>query len=120
MSTDSKDTIKTLISRFNYKRVLNSNPQFKVISLLGLIDGKNAILTVEKTHFMFEDTIESQQQKPSVHNNNIQEAQHRPYSPPPPPLSHSRPSSHPSRLNQSKSGSPPPLYYYCENESSCV
>lgn len=119
MSTDSKDTIKTLISRFNYKRVLNSNPQFKVISLLGLIDGKNAILTVEKTHFMFEDTIESQQQKPSVHNNNIQEAQHRLYSPPP-PLSHSRPSSHPSRLNQSKSGSPPPLYYYCENDYSCV
>lgn len=120
MSSDSKDTIKTLISRFNYKRVLNSNPQFKVISLLGTIDGKNAILTVEKTHFMFEENIQLQQQKPSIYNNrnnrssrDSKEAYHHPYS-------HPHPYAHASLFNQLKAESPPPLYYHCKNEYSCV
>lgn len=125
MSADSKDTIKTLISRFTYKRVLNSNPQFKVISLLGSIDGKNAILTVEKTHFMFEENIEVQQQKPSIHNNNNNRSsssssnnnnkETRYHLHP-----HPHPYVHPSLLNQLKAESPPPLYYHCENEYSCV
>ncbi|AMD20117.1 HCL034Cp [Eremothecium sinecaudum] len=39
------------IKQFKLKRVLDSNPQTKFISLLGLIEGKDAIVTIEKTHF---------------------------------------------------------------------
>ena len=87
------ENIKQLLKRFKYKRVLNSNPQFKVISLLGLIDGKDAILTVEKTHFMFEDNIKSQQQRDSGES---------------------------TTKAHLKMGSPPPLFYHCESEYSCV
>ena len=110
MSTDPKDTLKTLISRFQYKRVLNSNPQFKVISLLGSIDGKNAILTVEKTHFMFEDNIISQQQKPSSSSSSSSSTS----------KTSNAESLHMHIFNQLRLGSPPPLYYHCENEFSCV
>ncbi|AGO11947.1 AaceriAGR268Wp [[Ashbya] aceris (nom. inval.)] len=43
-----------LLGHFKYDRVLNSNPQNKVISILGTIEGKDAILTLEKTHFTFQ------------------------------------------------------------------
>ncbi|CCD27476.1 5'-(N(7)-methyl 5'-triphosphoguanosine)-(mRNA) diphosphatase NDAI_0K02850 [Naumovozyma dairenensis CBS 421] len=48
--------LHALIQRFKFKRVLDSNPQTKVLSLLGLIDNKDAIITVEKTHFIFGQT----------------------------------------------------------------
>ncbi|CAL9736837.1 m7GpppX diphosphatase [Monosporozyma servazzii] len=92
-SETTNNGMKELITRFKYRRVLNSNPQTKVISLLGLIDGKDAILTVEKTHFMFEDNIKSQQQR-DVGDCTTQ-----------------------ARVKQ---GSPAPLVYNCESEFSCV
>ncbi|KAL3236747.1 5'-(N(7)-methyl 5'-triphosphoguanosine)-(mRNA) diphosphatase [Nakaseomyces bracarensis] len=52
----SKELAKK-INKFMFERVLDSNPQTKVISLLGTIDGEYAILTCEKTHFMFEETV---------------------------------------------------------------
>lgn len=50
--------IETLIARFQYDRVLDSNPQTKVVSLLGTIDNKAAIVTAEKTHFSVDETIQ--------------------------------------------------------------
>lgn len=49
--------LASLIGRFKYVRVLDSNPHTKVISLLGSIDGKDAVLTAEKTHFIFDETV---------------------------------------------------------------
>ncbi|EDO15551.1 hypothetical protein Kpol_1042p10 [Vanderwaltozyma polyspora DSM 70294] len=51
---------KNLVNRFKFVRVLDSNPQTKVLSLLGKIDDKDAILTAEKTHFLFDETKRSQ------------------------------------------------------------
>ncbi|XDT02747.1 Scavenger mRNA decapping enzyme C-term binding [Nakaseomyces glabratus] len=53
---ESED-FSTLIERFQFVKVLDSNPQTKVISLLGTIDGKDAIITAEKTHFVFDETV---------------------------------------------------------------
>jgi len=47
----------SLIRKFQFTRVLDSNPQTKVISLLGIIDDKEAIITAEKTHFTFDENI---------------------------------------------------------------
>lgn len=52
----SKNLAK-LINEFRFERVLDSDPQTKKISLLGKIGGEDAILTCEKTHFMFEETV---------------------------------------------------------------
>lgn len=49
-----------LINRFRFVRVLDSNPQTKVISLLGKIDGKDAIVTAEKTHFIMDEGLNHQ------------------------------------------------------------
>lgn len=49
--------IKNLIGKFQFERVLDSNPQTKVISLLGTIDNKAAIVTAEKTPFSFDETV---------------------------------------------------------------
>ncbi|CCH62003.1 hypothetical protein TBLA_0G00540 [Henningerozyma blattae CBS 6284] len=49
--------LKDLISRFKFQKVLDSSPQTKVLSLLGTIDGKDAIITAEKTHFTFDENI---------------------------------------------------------------
>lgn len=49
-----------LVQKFQFVRVLDSNPQNKILSLLGLIDKKDAILTVEKTHFALDETIRRQ------------------------------------------------------------
>ncbi|CAR28113.1 ZYRO0D14146p [Zygosaccharomyces rouxii] len=46
---------RSLVDKFRFERVLNSNPQTKTISLLGFIDEKSAILTAEKTHFTFDE-----------------------------------------------------------------
>lgn len=58
---EQKDTksneLLSLIRRFHFSRVLDSNPQTKVISLLGTIDDKNAIITAEKTHFTFDENL---------------------------------------------------------------
>ena len=40
-----------LIERFKFTRILDSNPQSKILSLLGTIDSQDAIITLEKTHF---------------------------------------------------------------------
>lgn len=45
----------SLLQRFEFVRVLDSNPQTKVVSLLGHIDSQHAIVTLEKTHFNTDD-----------------------------------------------------------------
>ncbi|CAI7243836.1 BBT_collapsed_G0037930.mRNA.1.CDS.1 [Saccharomyces cerevisiae] len=47
----------SLIKRFQFVSVLDSNPQTKVMSLLGTIDNKDAIITAEKTHFLVDETV---------------------------------------------------------------
>ncbi|CCK70947.1 5'-(N(7)-methyl 5'-triphosphoguanosine)-(mRNA) diphosphatase KNAG_0F02850 [Huiozyma naganishii CBS 8797] len=49
-----------LIRKFKFAKVLDSNPQAKVISLQGTIDGQDAIVTAEKTHFAFDETVRRQ------------------------------------------------------------
>ncbi len=44
-----------LIDQFQFKRVLQSNPQTKTIVLLGTIDSKDAIVSIEKSHFIVDD-----------------------------------------------------------------
>ncbi|CAL9727802.1 m7GpppX diphosphatase [Monosporozyma unispora] len=51
-----------LVKRFKFIRVLDSNPQAKILSMLGSIDKKDAIITVEKTHFAMEETVRRQSQ----------------------------------------------------------
>lgn len=51
------DSFQELIRKFKLVRVLDSNPQTKVISLLGCIEGKDAIFTLEKTHFSFDFSV---------------------------------------------------------------
>ncbi|CCF59284.1 hypothetical protein KAFR_0G02510 [Kazachstania africana CBS 2517] len=50
-------TINDLIKRFKFTRILDSNPRMKIISLLGSIDNEDAIITVEKTHFIFDENV---------------------------------------------------------------
>ena len=57
----------SLIKKFQFTRVLDSNPQTKVISLLGTIDDKEAIITAEKTHFTFDENI----RRPSQDDTNV-------------------------------------------------
>ncbi|CCF55939.1 hypothetical protein KAFR_0A05030 [Kazachstania africana CBS 2517] len=66
-NTAPKSDLRSLINRFKYERVLESNPQTKVISLLGTIDSKAAIVIAEKTHFTFDETI----RRPSQTDENI-------------------------------------------------
>ncbi|CAK7897862.1 m7GpppX diphosphatase [[Candida] anglica] len=44
-----------LIAKFNFSKVLTSNPQTKSIVLLGQIDGEDAIVSIEKSHFISSD-----------------------------------------------------------------
>ncbi|ODV94412.1 hypothetical protein PACTADRAFT_35216 [Pachysolen tannophilus NRRL Y-2460] len=44
---------KELVRSFNYKRILKSDPQLKILVILGTINDKNAIISLEKTHFQF-------------------------------------------------------------------
>lgn len=55
MSHSENATFRSLVSNFRFERVLNSNPQTKTVSLLGIIDGQPAIMTLEKTHFNFDE-----------------------------------------------------------------
>ncbi|CCH41905.1 hypothetical protein BN7_1444 [Wickerhamomyces ciferrii] len=48
-------SLDTLIPKFQFKRVLVSNPQTKSTALLGQIDSKDAIITLEKTNFLLDD-----------------------------------------------------------------
>lgn len=59
MSSEDSDTasFSSLINDFHYVRVLDSNPQTKQISLLGTVQGKDAIITLEKTHFQFDKVV---------------------------------------------------------------
>lgn len=43
--------LKELVSQFSFTRVLKSDSQTKTISILGKIDNKDAIVTIEKSHF---------------------------------------------------------------------
>lgn len=47
----------TLISRFNFEKVLSSNTQTKTIAVLGTIDGENAIISIELAHFRYTDSF---------------------------------------------------------------
>ncbi|CCK72956.1 5'-(N(7)-methyl 5'-triphosphoguanosine)-(mRNA) diphosphatase KNAG_0M01030 [Huiozyma naganishii CBS 8797] len=99
------EDIETLLKRFQYRRVLNSNPQVKVLSLLGSIDRKDAILTFEKTHFLFEENVKRQrqqqkEQKKTTHAISEDSAAVQTCGAPP----------------QSSS----PVYYSLENEYSCL
>lgn len=58
-NSNSNPNLTALIDKFHFIRVLDSNPQTKVISLLGQIDGQDAIVTAEKTHFTLDDAISS-------------------------------------------------------------
>lgn len=51
---DDNERFRSLIRGFHFQRVLDSNPQTKQISLLGTIHDKEAIITLEKTHFTFD------------------------------------------------------------------
>ncbi|CDO96294.1 unnamed protein product [Kluyveromyces dobzhanskii CBS 2104] len=59
MADTEVDTVQfnSLIDEFRFTRVLSSNPQTKLISLLGTIQGKDAIVTLEKTHFQFDTVV---------------------------------------------------------------
>lgn len=64
-------TLWDLIKKFKFQRILDSNPQTKIISLFGTIDSQDAIITLEKTHFQFDCTIsketESGKSTPVLH-----------------------------------------------------
>ncbi|EDO17194.1 hypothetical protein Kpol_1035p6 [Vanderwaltozyma polyspora DSM 70294] len=47
----SQDDMKELIELFRFEKILNSNPQNKLITVLGKINGENAIVLLEKLHF---------------------------------------------------------------------
>lgn len=51
-----------LVKKFKFIRILDSNPQSKILSMLGSIDKKDAIITVEKTHFAMNETVRRQSQ----------------------------------------------------------
>ncbi|KAH3681522.1 hypothetical protein WICPIJ_007503 [Wickerhamomyces pijperi] len=55
-------TLKELVSKFNFERVLDSNPQTKSLVLLGSIESQSAIISLEKTPFsvVLLGSIESQ------------------------------------------------------------
>lgn len=48
-------SLNQLISQFSFTQILNSNPQTKTIILLGNIDSKDAIISIEKAHFVIEN-----------------------------------------------------------------
>ena len=60
MSNKQSKTLVELLKEFKFERVLSTNPETKITSLLGEIDGKFAIVTVEKAHFLFDETIHKQ------------------------------------------------------------
>ncbi|EGV61225.1 scavenger mRNA decapping enzyme (DcpS) N-terminal family protein [Yamadazyma tenuis] len=54
--------ISSLISGFQFKQVLQSDPQTKNIALLGTINNENAIVSLEKSHFFISnDTVDINQ-----------------------------------------------------------
>ncbi|KAH3672349.1 hypothetical protein WICMUC_004321 [Wickerhamomyces mucosus] len=44
--------LQEIVKKFQFDRVLTSNPQTKTVALLGFIDGKQAIISFEKSHFL--------------------------------------------------------------------
>lgn len=59
-------TLRDLLQKFEFIRNLDSNPETKIVSLLGTIDSRDAILTAEKTHFIHNDTIRRQSIHPPL------------------------------------------------------
>lgn len=61
-----------LLSQFRYQRILAQDSKSKMITLLGLIDGHQAILSAEKTAFdinALEDIFSVQSSYSDVSNN---------------------------------------------------
>lgn len=48
---ETSENLNALVKQFHFTKVLNSNPQNKIITLLGTIQGKDAIINLEKPHF---------------------------------------------------------------------
>lgn len=48
---------KQLIERFSYSKLLSSDSQTKTIVLLGSIEGQDAIITIEKSHFAIDEEL---------------------------------------------------------------
>lgn len=47
--------ISQLVGAFEFRRLLKTDPQTKTLALLGKINGEDAIVSLEKTHFLVED-----------------------------------------------------------------
>lgn len=61
-----------LLSQFRYQRILAQDSKSKMITLLGLVDGQQAILSAEKTAFdinALEDIFSVQSSYSDVSNN---------------------------------------------------
>lgn len=105
-----RESLYNLINRFRFIRILDSNPETKIISLLGEIDSQYAIMTAEKTHFMQEETVRKQ----SVGEVSLKHTEEE--------LSE----GHFNRIRTSETHSfltvdrPLPLYYSCESEYSII
>lgn len=84
-NNQKKPTFSQLIKRFKYVRVLDSNPQSKILSLLGTIDSQDAIITLEKTHFTINEsgrinddteTLNTAKDTTDVHSLSIDDIEH--------------------------------------------
>ena len=66
--------IKSLLSKFTFTRLLKSDPQTKSIVVLGSIDAKDAIVSIEKSHFIVQDDkfdIKSVKDLELIQNNDV-------------------------------------------------
>lgn len=48
-------SIESLVKQFQYKKLLKSDPQTKTIAILGAINSQDAIISIEKSHFITDD-----------------------------------------------------------------
>lgn len=63
--------INALLKQFQFKELLNSDPQTKSVVLLGEINGDTALVTIEKSHFVTDDfDINSTVQEAATINEN--------------------------------------------------
>lgn len=51
-------SLNELINKFEFEKVLASNPQTKTLVMLGTIDDKPGIITVEKSHFTIDENLD--------------------------------------------------------------
>ncbi|OWB63194.1 hypothetical protein B5S29_g4154 [[Candida] boidinii] len=62
-------SLEELIPKFKFIKLLNSDSQFKNISLLGKINDKDAIITIEKSHFSFNNDDDDDEISNFINNN---------------------------------------------------